>query len=564
MRKGLLGSVAALVAGAGAAWGQPGAVPGGPGGPPTGAPPGAAAPLAPPPPLGGAPTFGGIPSRAIPGNAGFAPAPLIMPPGNFGPAYDPLGIGPPGGFGPPPGPMYPMPGPVGADQFQPAPPMPNVLGPGGEGGQGRPGLGSRLMNRDLGYGAAPRWWVDGEYLLWFTRGQNVRYPLLTTSAPSDAGVLGAASTAVIAGDRGQLGYNAINGVRASMGFFGDEDRRFGFQMTGFILERAANIQQFGSLGFRSGIPVLARPFMDFNGRQSTVVLSGPDFGAARVEVGANTQMWSVEPVGVWNLYRSEPGERRVWSLDFIAGYKHLYLKEELFISSRSQLDNLAALPQFTTGPFGVIVPLPALIGPAQTAFGGVNVGGPAVIEVRDRFTAVNKFNGFVFGLKGEARYGMVTTSGFAKVAVGNMHERVVINGGGAFFDPTGRSGTTLGTLGGFASGVGGGNGATYGGVLANASNLGTFIHDRFTYVPEVGSTIGIALTRGMTGYIGVNVLFLPHVVRPGDLVSPVVSSAAIPFSVNYGAAGAARAPGFQFVEREHWVGGLTAGFMLRY
>jgi hypothetical protein len=513
--------------------------------------------------LGGAPTYGGIPSRALPGNAGFAPAPLIMPPGNFGPAYDPLGLGPVAGNGPPPGPMYPVPGPYAAAQFQPAPPMPNALGPGGD-GSGGPGLGQRLLNRDLGYGNAPRWWVDGEYLLWFTNSQKIRYPLLTTSAPADAGVLGAASTTIIAGDRGNLSYNGLDGLRVAMGFFGDVDRRVGFQMTGFIHERVANVKSYGSTDFTSGIPLLARPFVDFNGLQSTVLLSGPDFGSANVIVGTNTQMWGVEPVGIWNLYRSEPGERLAWSVDFLAGYKFLHLKEELFISSRTLLDGTAALPQFTTGPFGVIIPLPAIVGPAQTGFGGVAVGGPAAVEIRDRFTAVNKFNGVVFGLQSEARYGMITASSFFKVGIGNMHQRVNVFGGGAFVDATGRSGTTFGTLGGFASGVGGGNGAAYGGVLANASNIGTFVNDTFTYVPEIGGKMGIALTKGFTGYIGVNFMFLPDVVRPGEVVSPVVSSAAIPFSVNYGATGAARAPGFQFNQQNHWIGGLSLGFMLRY
>lgn len=578
MRKGLLGSIAALAAGAGSAWAQPGVGPGGLGGP-TGGPgavPGPAAvapiapgPIAPPPPSGGPPSFGGFPSNAIPGNAGFAPAPLIMPPGNFGPAYDPLGMGPVGGFGPPPGPMYPVPGPYAQQSWQPPPPMPHMLGPAdpdsfdGQGG-GRGGLGKRLLGRDLGYGAAPHVWAQGEYLVWFTKGQPRPYPLLTTSSPADAGLPGAASTISLANDR-ELSYNAINGFRLSGGFFGDEDRRFGFQMTLFVMERAANITTFGSLGNVSGIPVLARPYIDLNtGLPSSVVLSRPDFGVARAEVGTNTDMWGIEPAGIWNLYRSHPGERRVWSLDFIAGYRYIRLKEELWVHSRTELDALTALPQFVNGPFGQVFPLPATVGPAQTTFGGVNVNGPAIIEIRDRFTTINSFNGLVIGLKGEARYGMVTTTLFGKVAVGNMHERVDIFGGGAFFDRTGRSGTAAGTFGGFNTNVGGGVGAAYGGVLANAGNIGTFTQDRFTYIPEGGGHIGIALTRGLTGYIGANFIYFPDVVRPGDFANPVVSSNAIPFSASYNTPGLLRSPGVRFVQRDHWIGGAYVGLMLRY
>jgi hypothetical protein len=512
--------------------------------------PSGSGPLAPPPPIGGPQEFGGFPAYAIPGNAGFAPPPAIMPPGNFGPSYDPTGIGPVGGNGPPPGPMYPNPGPYAEQLFQPSPPMPTL--PGG------------LQNRDLGYGNAPRWWAEGEYLLWFTKGQPVRFPLLTTSAPSDAGLLGNASTTVLVGGT-PLGYNAINGLRIGTGFFGDADRRFGFEIYGFILERASNIQTFGSLSYASGIPTFARPFIDAtSGTQNTVVLSGPDFGPAQVVVGTNTQTWGISPEGVLNLFRSEPGSRLVWSLDLTAGYRYIYEKEELWIYSRSALDQTAALPQFQAGPFGTVTALPAVVGAAQGTFGGEYIQGPAMVTIQDRFTAINQFNGFSIGFKSDARYGMFTCDSFAKIAIGDMHERVNIVGGGYFTDSTGISGSNANVLGAAALGVGGGSGAAVGGVLANAGNIGTHVQDKFTYIPEVGLNFGIALTKGLTGYIGGNFLYFPNIVRPGNLVDPYISSAAIPFSSNYGAAGAPRGSSFQMVESDHWIGGLTCGLILKY
>jgi len=141
---------------------------------------------------------------------------------------------------------------------------------------------------------------------------------------------------------------------------------------------------------------------------------------------------------------------------------------------------------------------------------------------------------------------------------------VEISGLGSFFDPSGRSGSTVGNLQVFNSGTGGGTGAAYGGLLANASNIGTFNQDRFSWIPEVGGTVGIALTRGLTGYIGLNLLYFPDVVRPGNIANPRVSSAAVPFSANYGAAGAPRGPEFKWVEEDHLLGGVSFGLMLRY
>ncbi|MBP3959928.1 BBP7 family outer membrane beta-barrel protein [Gemmata sp. G18] len=529
MRKGLLGSIAALAAGAGAAWGQS---PIEPGAPPTGVP-GVGAPA----PLGGPSPFG-PPPGAAPGGGPFAPGPVIMPPGNYGPADDPLGLGPVGGFGPPPSPMYPMPGPYGAQSYQPAP----------NGGGG-------------GLGSAPQWWVDGEYLLWFTKGQPVRYPLLTSSAPADMGVLGAASTVALV-DRGTLGYNAMSGMRLSAGFFGDADRRFGFNLTGFFTERRSNIQDFGGLGNFSGVPVLARPFVDANQATSTIVLSSADFGPASVQVGTSTSTFSIEPSAVWNLYRSAPGARKAWSLDFLAGYRFFQLKEDLWVDSLTALNSGLILPIFQTGPFGVVTRVGTQTVPNQASFGGVIIQTPAFVNVRDSFRATNNFNGASFGLRTEARCGIVSASASAKVSIGNLHQRLDIFGGSSFVDFTGVSGSQINNT--VARGTGGGAGGAYGGVLANASNIGTYTDDRFTYMPEFGGTIGIAFTKGLTGYVGVNFLYLPDVLRPGNQVNPVVSSAAIPFGSNYGTAGAVRSPGVTLDQSDYWLGGVTFGLQVRY
>ncbi len=532
MRKGFLGSIAALAAGAATAWAQPPAEPQAPAGVPVVVQAQGTGPS-------GAPKFGGLPGPAVPGNAGFAPAPAIMPPGNFGPGYDPLGLGPVGGFGPPPGPMYPVPGPYAQQSWQSPPPA------------GGPGEDAWV---------APRWWVNGEYLLWFTRGQEVRFPLVTSSAPLDGGVIGAASTAILSGNRA-LGYGAISGMRLGAGFFGDADRRIGFELTGFFTEHKPNVQDYGSLANTAGVPLLARPFIDISGAGfSAAILSGPNFGAATVRVRADHQTIGVSPVGVWNLYRAGPGSRWLWSLDLIAGYEFLQVREMLRVVSSTQFDLQTAAPVFNNGNFGIIGQA-VNIGPALATIGGVVVGGPAVAQIRDEFRATNRFNGLVLGFKTDSRYGMFTSSLVAKCAVGNMHQRMEINGNSTFVDPTSNSGNP--TAFGFGAGVGG-SGGSVGGVLATPGNIGTYISDKFTFVPQVGATFGVALTRGLTGFVGVNFIYFPDMARPGSAVNPFVSSASIPFSPNFGFPGAPRSPAFRFVQEDLWVGGATMGLSLRY
>jgi hypothetical protein len=541
MRKGFLGSIAALAAGAASAWAQPPGVPA----QPAGVPIGALGPVAPEPPIGGPPRFGGFKPGAIPGNAGFAPAPAIMPPGNYGPPDDPLGLGPVGGFGPPPGPMYPMPGPYAQQTWQPSPP--------GEGHGGLDGSG------DAGC-TAPHWWVNGEYLLWFTRGQHLAAPLVTSSAPSDGGVIGATSTTVLSGSR-SLSYGAISGMRMGVGFFGDADRRFGFQLSGFFTEHKPFVQDYGTLSNFSGIPTLARPFVDIAGASGALVLSGPTIGAATVRVRSDTQTIGVEPVGIWNVYRAPPGSRRVWSFDLIGGYEFLQVRESLRIISYTQMNSQIPMPVFTNGPFGVISQSTSLQ-PAVLPLGGAFVNGPAVVNIRDEFQTTNRFNGGVLGFRTEARSGMFTGTIVAKVALGDMNERVQILGDTTFVDTTGRSGTP--TTFGLASAVNSGRGGAVGGVLANPGNIGTYVRDRFTYIPQIGGNWGIAITGGLTAWIGVDFLYFPEVVRPGQAAQPFISSTSLPFSPNFGAPGGPRSLPFKFQGEDLWVGGVNVGMMLRY
>ncbi|QEG27419.1 hypothetical protein GobsT_21750 [Gemmata obscuriglobus] len=505
MRKRLLGSIAALAAGAGTAWAQP--------------------PVEP----------GGAPAGISGGPAGAAgAAPTIMPPGNFGAPYDPLGIGPVGGFGPPPGPMYPMPGPYAAQSYQPAP---------------TDGIGG-----DLGYGTAPRWWVDGEYLLWFNKGQPIRSPLLTTSAPADLGVIGQASTTVLVG-QGRIGYGAISGMRLHAGFFGDADRRFGFDLGGWFTEQRTDVKSFGATGNTSGIPVLTRPIQDVNGATSGLVLSAPGIGGASALVATRSSAFSIEPTAVWNIYRSTPGSRFAWSLDFLAGYRFLELREDLTVTTATALNSGTVTQTVVTNPFGVITVVGSTINPASANVGGVTVVG-TTINAYDSVRTYNHFNGGTMGLRSEARYGIFTTTGFAKVSLGNMHQRLEISGGTSFFDPGSRAGTVVTRLPQIGSAVGG--------VLANASNIGRYNDDRFSVIPEFGGTLGVALTRGLSGYIGLNFLYIQDVIRPGGQVTNVVSSAAIPFSSNYGAAGAARAGRVLFDQDDYWIGGVSFGLQLKY
>jgi hypothetical protein len=516
MRKGFLGSIAVIAAGAGAAWGQS-PMPASPAGDP-------------PPPAAVAPT-------TVTPASGRDPLPVIMPPLQVGPPGDPQGLGPVIGAGPPPGPMYPPPGPYTAPVFQPAPP----------GAQAFDSTAPRIH--------APHVWGSAEYLLWFAKSQPVRFPLLTTSAPSDFGLLGRPSTLVLVGDR-DLGYDTISGYRVTLGAFFDCDRRYGAEISGFETETKSNIHFFQST--QAGIPTLARPVIDSANVRlaSSLLVSNPNLGFGSVLIDTSTRTFGAEASGVVNLFRSVPGCTGRWacSVDFLAGYRYLELDEKLDISSATTLSvPNTNVPQFVTGAFGVVTVVGNTAVPTPVNFAGVQIFSPATVEIRDSFRVRNQINMFQVGLRGEVRRDWFSVLYSGKFAFGGNHEIVEIEGASGFSDRTRLSAGPAAAL-----------GTTIGGLLATSTNIGKFVHDEFVYVPEANISFAVNLTRSLTGTVGYNFLYISKVARPGSQINPVVDTSTVPFSGNFGATN--RPAGFRnlLAQDDFWLQGVTFGLDFRY
>jgi hypothetical protein len=516
MKRGLLGSIAALAIGASSAPAQ---------GP---------APITP----AGGPSLPVMRGDVIPASG---PNPTLMPPLAVGPPGDPQGIGPTAGLGPPPGPMYPMPGPYGAPMFQPPPP---------DGGPGLLGSHGSHGGALGGYGAAPTWWFDGEYLLWYAKSQPVNFPLLTTSAPSQNGIVGLPSTIQLVPGQ-HINYGGISGFRLSSGFFGDADRRFGALVTGFYTEQKAVNHAFATnapAGMNSaGIPLLARPFIDTTTGPSSLVVTNSQFGVGSAGVSTTTQTWGIEAAGLWNIYRSCPDDKCLCSLDLIAGYKFLQNTEDLTVQSFTTLNQATITPIFAPGPFGVPIQIGVQIIPTLVPVGGVTTGAPATVSVMDRISTTNKFNGGVFGLRHEMRSGMWSLMTTGKIGVGNMHETINMNGLTTFANPT----TNL-------------TGTSFGGLLVNPSNFGKFTHDEFVIIPEFTVNVGINLTKALTLFAGYNFMWISQVARPANQINPVIDSSTVPFSPNFGQLGHVPGTSRLFVQDEFWLQGVNFGMSIRY
>ena len=479
MRKKLLGTIAALVAGAGGALAQN-------------------APMrSTTVPVNVAPATNGMTDPSLmPANRYNEPIPPVLPgmPGMGGPE----GMDP-GAGGPLP---WPPPGPYGQTPYE------------------SPDLEDGLLGAA---GGPVRFYVDGSYLLMFPKSQPTNYPLLTTSAPADLGRVGQPTTSILAGVDGKLNIGTASGFRLNAGVWRGEDSRVGIEVGGLYISPVSyNNYVAGSVG---GIPLLARPFVsDVSGLPISLITSSPGvIGSASSLVRATTSVWGVEANGLWNAYRTCPGECRSWNLNLLMGYRYFELSEKLHATSRGTVIQGNTIP-----------------------YGGVLIGGDTTVEVRDEFTVMNKFHGGQVGFQSQFSSGRWYVGITGKVAFGLTNQRVDVMGTTSATNPTTFTGST-----------------TQGGLFANASNIGSYRQDNFGILTDANATFGYNFTSWLTGTVGYNFIHLSSVARPGNMYSGRVDPTLVPLSASYGT-GSTTTNAFSYKQDDFFVHGLNFGLIFRY
>ncbi len=369
MRNKLLGTIAAVAAGAGSVVAQtpPPPMPIGPAGmavsPSMGAPAGMGM---------GSPEMGGMAGPGMMGGPGMGG------PGMGGPG--PGGMGGMDGYGMP---GYPA-GIHGQQQYTPPAPE-GLFGAGPD---------SRL---------AARRWLNFDYLLWFGDAQPNRFPLLTTGAPASRGVPGATSVRRV-GPESDYQYNVFSGFRIETGFYCDDALRKGIYVSGFLTEQKSNITSVRS--DPTGQPLFARPFINAaTGQPDVLLVSFPTFASGQATAYTASQLYGAEGGSYTNLYRSCPEDGTFCSLNFLVAFRYLQLYETLRVD------------QTTT-----------LLDGGTAQFDGKLYGAPATIGVVDEFEVYNRFYGGQIGLNGELRRNRWSVNGTAKLAIGLMNERLDTRG----------------------------------------------------------------------------------------------------------------------------------------
>lgn len=353
---------------------------------------------------------------------------------------------------------------------------------------------------------ASRCWASAEFLVWWIEDANLPPVASTSAALGDPrrGAIDLPSTTVLYGGR-DVDFNDLTGGRLTLGGWLDDERTWGVEASGFVLEKESTGFSAGSLQIGSA-PLFIPAFRAEQGVEGSLIISDPTFPAAGVlDIDLDTQLWGAELNVLRNVSRDSN-----FSIDMLVGFRHLNLAENFILH--------------------------ALI-----------VGdGPFSVAAADYFGTENQFYGGQIGARARWQRGRFGVDVTGKLALGNTHQVVQVNGvisqSGAFAAANGQLGTFPG------------------GVFSQPSNIGLRSHNNFSVIPEVQVRLNYQATDRLCAFVSYNFLFWSDVVRPGDQIDRSVNKTQQGGGVLVGPA----SPAPRFEDTGFWAQGIGLGLEYRY
>jgi hypothetical protein len=375
--------------------------------------------------------------------------------------------------------------------------------PGGVSGGGD-GSGGHGLLPNL-FGGLGHVYVGADYLYWVPKSQDIRFPLVTTSAAGAGGIPGLPTTVALCGPNDDISYDRVNGFRV-WGGCGLGDGNMACEVGGFWLETAHRNFSFGSNG--AGEPLLAIPFINAStGAASSFILASPGLASGSVDIQAATRAWSAEANVVYNAATAEDG--MPGGLAFLCGARFFDLEESLDLK-------------------------------AQSSLAGVGLTTTAVDHTR----TFNQFYGGQVGFKGDIGFDKWFVQAWGKFAAGYMRQWVDLDGTTVF------SGATTSTL--------------PGGIFNAPEDLCRHHKDRFAILSEAGINVGCQLSPWCRIQAGYTFLYTNSVLRPTSVSTPVVNTGSLPVSGTFGTVTAPYVPRDVVRDTEFYLHGLNVGIQIGF
>ncbi len=315
--------------------------------------------------------------------------------------------------------------------------------------------------------AAPSWWARKEMLVWWHKGRDLP-PLVTMDSNTQTNTNdGRLPGATILFGGGPQAADATIGGRIDIGTWLNPCHTLGIGGKFFALSDEQLDYTASSAQLQTD-QLIAVPFTRVGtGADAFIVASngGPQTINGSVAFHATSEVFGAEAYARL-LLRSDCSSR----VDFITGYQFGRVNDGLSLVT------------------------------TQTS--------PTTFTLTDSYRTYNQFNGGILGLQFENQLSTCwSVTGFAKIGLGGMDQRVVINGSD--------SRTTNAS-----------------GLLVEQGEAGTFTRSVFATSPEFNLTLNRKITHNMEFLLGYNMLIYTNVARAENQISTVLNEVNTPFVIH--------------------------------
>jgi hypothetical protein len=350
-------------------------------------------------------------------------------------------------------------------------------------------------------------------LLWARKGTNP--PLVQSISPENAvnslvnGIeLPAGATTDVFGGDG-TNPSPFSGVRGTLGLWLDSCFECGFELGYFQLFRESDTFSITS----TGIPVIGRNFFDVAAQRNAFLFYSNPNGSQRgfINIDAPTQAQGGEFNARYHTLSIVADRTEV-----IGGFRYFNLRDALSINSGADFVN----------PAGQVT---------------------SHYDSSEFFRARNDFYGGQIGIDQHFYRGCWTMDFSSKVALGNVHQNVLIQGGTTLTQP----------------GVPVQNFPDQSLLFVQPTNVGIYNRDRFAVIPEFSVKLGYQVTQKLRATIGYEYIGFSKVVRAGSAIDTGVNPNNTQFIVARQPSDALN-PRFNFTDSYWWAQGITAGFAFNY
>ncbi len=352
-----------------------------------------------------------------------------------------------------------------------------------------------------------RFWFRTDFLFGWMRGANLP-PLVTTSpagtARADAGIVGVNGTETLFGN--SVNGDGRSGFRLGAAYWFNPEHSLGIEVGFLMMEnRAALFSNASTDG-----TILARPFFDANtALPQAVLVAFPGSSNGSIDIrAASGNFYSA------HFDLTEKALDLGWfRLNSLLGYRFYRYDENLRI-------------QQTLTPTD-----PAFIPGTQVA-------------TNDNFGVRNQFHGLDLGFRSQFNWQNFSLEVLTKIAIGRLSRQVDIGGDQTITVPGTQPITQSG------------------GVLAAATNSGTFHYSDWKTMPEAGITLHWQVRSNVNIRAGYSFLFLDSIARAADQIDVTVNPNLVP-NGNAALGGPIR-PAFNATRSYQWLQTLNLGVEFTY